>query len=122
MKITVIGLGTIGKAVLRELSTEEHTITVIDEDREKVESLIEKYDISGVVGNGACMDIQEAAGVSSSEKGRREEHGGKSQKPRLRKADNRNARAAWNINGGKPRARYRGGNIQPYQPCFGNGR
>ena len=67
MKITVIGLGTIGKAVLRELSTEEHTITVIDEDREKVESLIEKYDISGVVGNGACMDIQEAAGVSSSD-------------------------------------------------------
>ena len=67
MKITVIGLGTIGKAVLRELSSEEHTITVIDEDREKVESLIEKYDISGVVGNGACMDIQVAAGVRDSD-------------------------------------------------------
>lgn len=36
---------------------------VIDEDKGKVESLIEKYDVSGVVGNGACLDIQREAGV-----------------------------------------------------------
>ena len=57
MKIIIIGLGTIGRTVLKTLSGEDHVITIIDDDREKVESLIEKYDVSGVVGNGACIDI-----------------------------------------------------------------
>lgn len=63
MKIVIIGLGTIGKTILKNLSAEDHTVTIIDEDKEKVESLIEKYDVTGVVGNGACMDIQREAGV-----------------------------------------------------------
>ena len=33
MKIVIIGLGTIGKSVLKSLSLEEHTITVIDTDK-----------------------------------------------------------------------------------------
>ncbi|MBR2929709.1 MAG: Trk system potassium transporter TrkA [Clostridia bacterium] len=69
MRIAIIGLGTIGKTVLKALSAEdgEHTITIIDEDKEKVESLIEKYDVYGVVGNGACMDIQKEAKVRSAD-------------------------------------------------------
>lgn len=63
MKIVIIGLGTIGKTILKNLVNEDHTITIIDEDKDKVESLIEKYDVSGVVGNGASMDIQKEAGV-----------------------------------------------------------
>lgn len=63
MKIVIIGLGTIGKTVLKSLSGEGHTITIIDEDKDKVESLIEKYDVYGVVGNGACLDIQREAKV-----------------------------------------------------------
>ena len=58
MKIVIIGLGTIGRTVLEALSGEGHTITIIDDNKEKVESLIEKYDVLGVVGNGACLDIQ----------------------------------------------------------------
>lgn len=58
MKIVIIGLGTIGKTILKNLSGEGHTITIIDEDKTKIEHLIEKYDVFGVVGNGACMDIQ----------------------------------------------------------------
>ncbi len=61
MKIVIIGLGTIGKTVLKSLSDMGHTITIIDEDKDEVESLIEKYDIFGVVGNGACLDIQREA-------------------------------------------------------------
>ena len=63
MKIVIIGLGTIGKTILKNLVKEDHTITIIDEDKDKVESLIEKYDVFGVVGNGASMDIQKEAGV-----------------------------------------------------------
>ena len=63
MKIVIIGLGTIGKTILKNLSAEDHRITIIDEDKEKIETLIERYDVSGVVGNGACIDIQKEAGV-----------------------------------------------------------
>lgn len=51
------------KTILKNLANEGHTITIIDEDKDLVESLIEKYDISGVVGNGASMDIQREAGA-----------------------------------------------------------
>ncbi len=67
MKIVIIGLGTIGRTILRNLSGKEHTITIIDENKDKIEKLIEKYDVSGVTGNGACMDIQKEAGVQSSD-------------------------------------------------------
>ena len=67
MKIVIIGLGTIGRTVLRTLSGEGHTITIIDVDRNKIESLIERYDVFGVVGNGACMDIQKEAKVGGAD-------------------------------------------------------
>lgn len=67
MKIVIIGLGTIGKTILKSLSREGHTITIIDENKDKIETLIEKHDVSGVVGNGACFDIQKEAGVKSAD-------------------------------------------------------
>ena len=67
MKIVIIGIGTIGKTVLKSLSKMGHTITIIDDDKDKVESLIEKYDVFGVVGNGACLDIQNEAGIADTD-------------------------------------------------------
>ena len=67
MKIIIIGLGTIGKTILKNLSRKGHNITIIDEDKDKIESLIEKYDVSGIVGNGACVDIQKEAGVNDAD-------------------------------------------------------
>ncbi len=67
MKIVIIGLGTIGKTILKNLSGEGHTITIIDEDKTKIETLIEKYDVFGVVGNGACMDIQKEANMQNAD-------------------------------------------------------
>ncbi len=61
MKIVIIGLGTVGKTILETLSIEEHTVTIIDEDKDRVDALIAKYDVFGVVGNGACKDIQKEA-------------------------------------------------------------
>ena len=67
MKIVIIGMGKIGRNILHNLSDENHTITIIDEDNDKVQNLIERYDVFGVVGNGACMDIQEEAGVNTAD-------------------------------------------------------
>ena len=67
MKIVIIGLGKIGRTVLENLAKDNHTITIIDENKDRVEELIEKYDIFGVVGNGACMDIQNEANVKTAD-------------------------------------------------------
>ncbi len=67
MKIIIIGIGTIGRTILKSLSGNEHTVTIIDEDRAKVENLIEKYDVFGIVGNGASMAIQNEADVKDAD-------------------------------------------------------
>lgn len=67
MKIVIIGLGSVGKTILKHLSGEEHTVTIIDEDKDRIEKLIEKYDVLGVVGNGAGMHIQNEADVKDAD-------------------------------------------------------
>lgn len=67
MKIVIIGLGTIGRTILKNLSNKGYTVTIIDEDKAKIENLIEKYDVFGVVGNGASMEIQIEADVEDAE-------------------------------------------------------
>lgn len=67
MKIVIIGLGSIGRTILKSLSGEGHTITIIDEDKRLIEQLIERYDVFGVVGNGACMDIQQEANTEDAD-------------------------------------------------------
>lgn len=67
MKIVIVGLGTIGKTILRSLSQMGHTIVIIDESKDKVENMIEKYDVTGIVGNGACMDILIEAGIKDTD-------------------------------------------------------
>ncbi len=67
MKIVIIGLGIVGKTILKKLVEENHTITIIDENKKKIEDLIERFDVLGIVGNGASMDIQKDAGVKDAD-------------------------------------------------------
>lgn len=67
MKIVIIGLGTIGRTILKNLDGEGHTVTVIDDDERKIGELIERFDVLGVVGNGASMDIQKEANVNEAD-------------------------------------------------------
>ena len=67
MKIVVIGKGTVGDALTSAISNEGHNVTVIDEDPDIVSSVVNKYDVFGVTGNGASIDIQKEAGVPDSD-------------------------------------------------------
>ena len=67
MKIVIVGLGVIGRTILKSIDRDTHTITVVDTNKEKIETLIERYDVFGVVGNGACRDILEEAEVASAD-------------------------------------------------------
>lgn len=67
MKIIVIGCGTIGRTIVEHVSKEGHNIVVIDTDKDKVEDIIERYDVGGVVGNGASLEILEEASAKNTD-------------------------------------------------------
>lgn len=57
MRIVIIGLGTIGKTILKNLSGEGHTVTIIDEDKNKIEDLIEKYDVWPILAKSTLVVV-----------------------------------------------------------------
>ncbi len=63
MKVVVIGNGSVGDALVGAICSEAHNVTVIDEELDVVNSVVNKYDVFGVTGNGASIDIQKEAGV-----------------------------------------------------------
>ena len=63
MKIVVIGAGKIGHTIIEHAVQEGHTVVVVDNNVELIEQVINKYDVMGIVGNGASYDIQKSAGV-----------------------------------------------------------
>lgn len=57
MKIIVLGAGKVGKALTQHLSDEDYDydVVVIDLHAEKVEAIVNQYDVLGVVGNELLM-------------------------------------------------------------------
>ena len=61
MRIVVVGAGKVGRVLTEQLAAEKHDIVVIDQDSDLIESLVNIYDVRGVVGNGGCYDVQKDA-------------------------------------------------------------
>ncbi len=64
MDIIISGLGAVGTILMQELADEGHNIVVVDINGSKVEDAVEKYDVKGVIGNGASSQVLKEAGVS----------------------------------------------------------
>ncbi|MBR7178636.1 MAG: Trk system potassium transporter TrkA [Oscillospiraceae bacterium] len=67
LSVIIVGCGKVGLTLVEQLSREGHDITVIDKDRELVESISGTYDVMGVVGNGASYSIQKEAGIENTD-------------------------------------------------------
>lgn len=67
MKIVIIGSGKVGSTMIEHLADEGHDIVVIDKNLQKVEEVVNNYDVMGICGNGALYDIQMEAGVNKSD-------------------------------------------------------
>lgn len=67
MKIIIAGYGKVGSALTRQLSAEGYDLTIIDSNKRKLESGQELYDVMGVYGNCATMDVLNEAGVSGAD-------------------------------------------------------
>ncbi len=67
MKIIMIGGGKVGEVLCSELSTIANDIVLIDKNPEKLDRLINKFDITGLVGNGASYDTLVEAGTETAD-------------------------------------------------------
>lgn len=67
MQIVIIGNGSLGDTLIDFISKEDHNITVIDEDVDMVTAVVNKYDVFGVTGNGASVEIQKEADVQNAD-------------------------------------------------------
>lgn len=67
MKIIIVGCGKVGKTLAEELNKEDNEVTVIDRQYAEVESLSNKFDVMGVVGNGASYKTQMEAGIEKAD-------------------------------------------------------
>ena len=62
MRIIIVGTGKVGMALTQHLSV-DNEVTVIDENPQRIDNIINIYDVMGVCGNGASYDVQKEAEV-----------------------------------------------------------
>ncbi len=67
MQIIIVGCGNVGATLTEQLSKEGHNITVIDTDAQRAESVANRFDVMGVVGNGASFNVQNEAGIEEAD-------------------------------------------------------
>lgn len=67
MKIIIIGSGKAGKAIVEHISQEGHDLCIIDNNAKVVGDVVDQYDVSGVLGNGASYEIQKKAEVDKAD-------------------------------------------------------
>ena len=57
MRSIVVGLGKVGQIITKYLADEGHDVIVIDKNFNKVEEVVDNYDVMGINGNGANNDV-----------------------------------------------------------------
>lgn len=67
MKIIIAGAGSIGKYLVSRLSTEDHSLVVIDTNKEILDDLSSQFDISCIRGNAVSLKTLKEVGVANAD-------------------------------------------------------
>lgn len=67
MNIIIVGSGSVGAAICKELVKGKHNVTVIDTSSQAIAELTNSCDVTGLVGNGADIAILREAGAESAD-------------------------------------------------------
>ncbi len=67
MNIIIAGGGKVGASLARQLASEGYDITVIDTEQSVIDECVEKFDVIGIKGNCASMQVLRDAGTESAE-------------------------------------------------------
>ena len=63
MKIILVGGGKVGSALCRSLVAEKHDVLLIEQNEAVLNHIVSRFDIMGILGNGADFTILEQASV-----------------------------------------------------------
>lgn len=63
MNIIIVGCGRVGQTLAEKLNGDGNDVTVIDISEDKVNAIAGKYDLMGIVGNGATHTVLREAGI-----------------------------------------------------------
>lgn len=67
MRIVIVGDGKVGITLTEQLSKEGHDIVIVDNNEEVLRDSVEQFDVLGVLGNGASLNVQQEANVGASD-------------------------------------------------------
>ena len=67
MNIIIVGVGRVGEKLAAQLNAEGNNVTIVDQNAIKVKAIANKYDIMGVIGNGASRSTQTEAGINKTD-------------------------------------------------------
>ena len=67
MKIIVCGAGRVGFSISRQLSAQDHSITVVDQSSELIQKINESQDVKGIVGRATFPSVLESAGANDAD-------------------------------------------------------
>ena len=67
MNIIIVGCSRVGETLAAELVNEDNNITMIDLSSEKIKEITARYDVMGIVGNGATHQTQIEAGIDTAD-------------------------------------------------------
>lgn len=67
MNIVVAGGGKVGGELVQQLSQEGHSVTVVDVSASRVEEINGQYDVMGIVGNCATLQVMQDAQVEKAD-------------------------------------------------------
>lgn len=67
MYVVVIGLGEVGRFLVKTLATDGHDIVAVDRSPKAIAYIEEHHDVATVTGYGASQDVLDAAGVATAD-------------------------------------------------------
>lgn len=67
MKIIIVGCGRVGESLAEKLNDDGNDVTVVDMSAVKVQELTDRFDVMGVVGNGATHSTLLEAGIENTD-------------------------------------------------------
>ncbi len=67
MNLIILGAGKVGETLIGNFIKENHDITVVDIDSTTVQSVINRYDVQGIVGGGVERSVLLEAGVDKAD-------------------------------------------------------
>ena len=68
MNIIICGAGKVGYSICKQLSAQDHSITVIDQSTEDIKKINDNQDVKGIVGRASLPSVfLESAGAESAD-------------------------------------------------------